>query len=73
VQAHPEFTSKVLEPSPAYLGFVAASCDKAEETHKTTNHNSSSSSGHGCLAKMIEAARLKKEGLVNGVVDASHF
>jgi len=25
VQAHPEFTSKVLDPSPAYLGFVAAS------------------------------------------------
>lgn len=25
VQAHPEYTSKVLDPSPAYLGFVAAS------------------------------------------------
>ncbi|KAK3357124.1 CTP synthase [Lasiosphaeria hispida] len=25
VQAHPEFTSKVLDPSPVYLGFVAAS------------------------------------------------
>ena len=25
VQAHPEFTSKVLEPSPPYLGFMAAS------------------------------------------------
>jgi CTP synthase len=24
VQAHPEFTSKVLHPSPAILGFVAA-------------------------------------------------
>jgi hypothetical protein len=53
VQAHPEFTSKVLDPSPAYLGFVAASA--------------------GCLAQMIEAARQKKEGLVNGTSDASHF
>jgi len=25
VQAHPEFTSRVLAPSPTYLGFVAAS------------------------------------------------
>lgn len=25
MQAHPEFTSKVLHPSPAILGFVAAS------------------------------------------------
>jgi CTP synthase len=46
MQAHPEFTSKVLHPSPAILGFVAASA--------------------GCLAEMIEAARQKKGGLVNG-------
>lgn len=26
VQAHPEYTSKVLAPSPTYLAFVAASC-----------------------------------------------
>jgi CTP synthase len=53
VQAHPEFTSKVLDPSPAYLGFVAASA--------------------GCLDQMIEAARQKKEGLANGIGNASHF
>ncbi|ORY69770.1 CTP synthase N-terminus-domain-containing protein [Pseudomassariella vexata] len=53
VQAHPEFTSKVLDPSPAYLGFVAASA--------------------GCLEQMIEAARLKREGLANGTGDPSHF
>ncbi|KAI5463865.1 CTP synthase N-terminus-domain-containing protein [Mariannaea sp. PMI_226] len=53
VQAHPEYQSKVLDPSPPYLGFVAASA--------------------GCLEEMIEAARIKREGLANGVVDPSHF
>ncbi|KAH6880124.1 UTP-ammonia ligase [Thelonectria olida] len=31
VQAHPEFKSKVLEPSPPYLGFVAASAGCLKE------------------------------------------
>ncbi|KAG9252859.1 UTP-ammonia ligase [Emericellopsis atlantica] len=31
VQAHPEFTSKVLDPSPAYLGFVAASAGMLDQ------------------------------------------
>lgn len=53
VQAHPEFTSKVLDPSPPFLGFIAASS--------------------GCLDKMIEAARLKNEGLVNGTSATTHF
>ncbi|KAK7417444.1 CTP synthase ura7 [Neonectria punicea] len=53
LQAHPELTSKVLDPSPPALGFVAASA--------------------GCLPQMIEAARLKREGLANGTFDASHF
>ncbi|KAK3683658.1 UTP-ammonia ligase [Podospora appendiculata] len=53
VQAHPEYTSKVLDPSPVYLGFVAASS--------------------GCLDEMIEAARVKKEGMVNGTAEVFHF
>ncbi|KAK3321012.1 CTP synthase [Cercophora scortea] len=31
VQAHPEYTSKVLDPSPVYLGFVAASSGCLDE------------------------------------------
>ncbi|KAH6657386.1 UTP-ammonia ligase [Truncatella angustata] len=31
VQAHPEYTSKVLDPSPTYLGFVAASAGCLDE------------------------------------------
>jgi CTP synthase len=53
VQAHPEFTSKVLTPSPVLLGLVAA--------------------GVGCLDQMMETARQKKEGLVNGAVDDTSY
>ncbi|KAM0263147.1 hypothetical protein ACHAQJ_001300 [Trichoderma viride] len=53
LQAHPELTSKVLNPSPPFLGFVAASS--------------------GCLDQVIEEVRHKKDGLVNGTSDASHF
>jgi len=35
VQAHPEFTSKVLDPSPAYLGFVAASAGCLDQMIET--------------------------------------
>ncbi|EXU97431.1 CTP synthase domain protein [Metarhizium robertsii] len=35
LQAHPEFTSKVLSPSPALLGFVAASAGCFSEISKT--------------------------------------
>jgi CTP synthase len=31
VQAHPEYTSKVLKASPPYLGFVAASVGCLDE------------------------------------------
>jgi CTP synthase len=34
VQAHPEFTSKVLDPSPVYLGLVAASSGCLDEVMK---------------------------------------
>ncbi|KAL9617186.1 MAG: hypothetical protein Q9160_007991 [Pyrenula sp. 1 TL-2023] len=44
MQAHPEFTSKVLRPSPALLGFVAASAgclpqiiEAAHQKEKLTN------------------------------------
>ncbi|KAH6681251.1 UTP-ammonia ligase [Plectosphaerella plurivora] len=53
VQAHPEFTSKVLAPSPCILGFVAASA--------------------GCLDEMIKAAHERKDGVVIGTGNSSHF
>jgi CTP synthase len=34
VQAHPEFTSKVMQPSPPFVGFVAASADILQSTIK---------------------------------------
>lgn len=36
VQAHPEFTSQVLAPSPTYLGFVAASAGLLDEIISST-------------------------------------
>ncbi|KAI1484430.1 CTP synthase N-terminus-domain-containing protein [Biscogniauxia mediterranea] len=38
VQAHPEFTSRVLAPSPTYLGFVAASAGCLEEVIQEIRH-----------------------------------
>ncbi|KAK4228938.1 CTP synthase [Podospora fimiseda] len=40
VQAHPEYTSKVLDPSPAYLGFVAASAGCLPEMIKAAKEKS---------------------------------
>jgi CTP synthase len=38
VQAHPEYTSKVLDPSPTYLGFVAASAGCLDQMIEQASH-----------------------------------
>ncbi|KAK9775498.1 putative CTP synthase [Seiridium cardinale] len=38
VQAHPEYTSKVLDPSPTYLGFVAASAGCLDQMIEEARH-----------------------------------
>ncbi|KAL7893117.1 CTP synthase N-terminus domain-containing protein [Trichoderma sp. SZMC 28014] len=38
LQAHPELTSKVLSPSPPFLGFVAASAGCLDQITKEINH-----------------------------------
>ena len=39
VQYHPEYLSRVLKPSPPYLGFVAASCGLLDEITKQRTSN----------------------------------
>jgi len=50
VQAHPEFTSKVLVPSPPYLGFTAASAgclaEIIEDVRRRQNINGTSDATH---------------------------
>ncbi|ETS81294.1 CTP synthase [Pestalotiopsis fici W106-1] len=38
VQAHPEYTSKVLDPSPTYLGFVAAASGCLDQMIEEASH-----------------------------------
>lgn len=47
LQAHPELTSKVLSPSPALLGFVAASSGCFETVVKTMTHKQDGANGTG--------------------------
>lgn len=47
LQAHPELTSKVLSPSPALLGFVAASSGCFDTVVKTMTHKQDGANGTG--------------------------
>lgn len=65
VQFHPEYLSRVLKPSPPYLGFVAASCgllDKVVAQVEQSGKNTVNGEGHGHV-----------NGMVNGVEKISLF
>ncbi|OAQ98084.1 hypothetical protein LLEC1_03902 [Akanthomyces lecanii] len=47
LQAHPELTSKVLSPSPALLGFIAASSGCFDTVVKTMTHKMDGANGTG--------------------------
>ncbi|CRK16873.1 hypothetical protein BN1723_017495, partial [Verticillium longisporum] len=47
IQYHPEYLSRVLKPSPCFLGFVAASAGCLDEVLKEVKTPSAQSSGEG--------------------------
>jgi CTP synthase len=63
VQFHPEYLSRVLDPSRPYLGFVAASAGCLDEVTKGAN----ASKGMDALVNGVNGIK------VNGVEAGSHF
>ena len=61
VQFHPEYLSRVLKPSPPYLGFVAASCGLLEQVTARTLGATGLANGYGHVNGV----------LTNGVKDLS--
>lgn len=72
LQAHPEFCTRPLNPSPPFLGFVAASCGILEEQlafqakHFRPPHPEESMINESELRSGIPVGHGKEQILVNG-------
>ena len=64
LQAHPEFCSRPLNPSPPFLGFVAASCGPQELAEQCEAQEVSFVPPHPAGAMLDEAniIKMQKEG-----------
>jgi len=58
VQFHPEYLSRVLEPSKPYLGFVAAACGSLDSVTKDVLKGSAVLNGDGSLVDGLEGVRI---------------
>ncbi|ETI20379.1 CTP synthase [Cladophialophora carrionii CBS 160.54] len=70
VQFHPEYLSRVLRPSPPYLGFVAASAGVLEKV--TAQSAAMQEQVNGDAAGEVHGGVNGVNGLTNGVKPASH-
>ncbi|OCT48267.1 CTP synthase [Cladophialophora carrionii] len=70
VQFHPEYLSRVLRPSPPYLGFVAASAGVLEKV--TTQSAAMQEKVNGDAAGEVHGGVNGVNGLTNGVKPGSH-
>lgn len=52
VQYHPEYLSRVLKPSPPYLGFIAASADVLDQVTSKVEQNGHAASGDALAVQM---------------------
>ncbi|KAK4057639.1 CTP synthase ura7 [Microbotryomycetes sp. JL221] len=67
LQAHPEFCTRPLNPSPAYLGFIAASSGVLnEQIERQRNYVPPHPDSHLKLASPASSPKLNAAGTVNG-------
>ena len=65
LQAHPEFCTRPLDPSPPFLGFVAAACGSTvlEEVTAFQEQNFKPPHPQGAMVSEAELVKLSKGGL----------
>lgn len=66
LQAHPEFCSRPLNPSPPFLGFVAAACGEQELVDQISNQLKTFTPPHPVDAMVDEAEIIASQGLPDG-------
>jgi CTP synthase len=55
LQAHPEFSTRPLNPSPPFLGFIAAACGESVLAEQMAQNEKEYCSPHPDAAKVIPA------------------